>query len=169
MLPGSLRSGSLRQSDHANCLTRVLCPTCESDRKLFPSEAKPRLRLFYPHFGHKFALGGFTDCRRKSHTVDACGVTLLRAVFSLRSKPALRAGITITKCAEYVLYNCLLKSIYGARSVPLLRRSTAHASIKPSEVVGCVRRVCPGMLLLLHTLRYDTPSLTHPHCSLVPV
>ena len=31
----------LRQSDHANCLTRVLCPTCESDRKLFPSEANP--------------------------------------------------------------------------------------------------------------------------------
>ena len=62
---------ALRQSDHANCLTRVLCPTCESDRKLFPSEATPRLRLFYPHFGPKCWLGGWIVGRNHIYLMRA--------------------------------------------------------------------------------------------------
>ena len=76
MRGAALRCVGLRQSDRVNCITRVLCPTCESDRKLLPSEASQRWRFSYPRFRPKSAVGRLVcGLSTKIDIVSTQGVT----------------------------------------------------------------------------------------------
>ena len=75
-----------------NCITRIWCPTCEYDRKLFDTEASTGWRFSYPRFGH--IRGGWVDgLSTEFAIVSAQGVTRYLRSLLPREKPAQRAGI----------------------------------------------------------------------------